>query len=276
MANNLIYIVLDSCRYDSFLRSQALNMLELGNLQKRYSYASWTSPSHQTILMGLVAHKSEKHVVASDVYKSEFSKWVTRLEIPDLSFKSFLPYLSLPKMLKENNYTTIARVSMPVLNRFTSASNFFDDYELMPSHNDFKGMIDIVEFEDDALKFYFFNLGETHYPYMLTGEDLPLISGVHGVFKRMDEFLLHGNPPDAISDQFFDPIQMARLHEQQSVCVDYVDSLMAELFNKCPSNTYFIVTADHGELFGEEGYFGHGPIMHPKCFEVPFIEGICP
>ena len=27
------------------------------------------------------------------------------------------------------------------------------------------------------------------------------------------------------------------------------------------------------ELFGEAGYFGHGPIMHDKCFEVPFLEG---
>jgi hypothetical protein len=21
------------------------------------------------------------------------------------------------------------------------------------------------------------------------------------------------------------------------------------------------------------GYFGHGPIMHDKCFEVPYLEG---
>ena len=27
------------------------------------------------------------------------------------------------------------------------------------------------------------------------------------------------------------------------------------------------------ELFGEAGYFGHGPIMHEKVFEVPFVEG---
>jgi arylsulfatase A-like enzyme len=40
-----------------------------------------------------------------------------------------------------------------------------------------------------------------------------------------------------------------------------------------PKDTWVIVTADHGELFGEAGYFGHGPIMHEKCFEVPFLEG---
>jgi hypothetical protein len=26
-------------------------------------------------------------------------------------------------------------------------------------------------------------------------------------------------------------------------------------------------------LFGEEGYFGHGPIVHEKVLEVPFVEG---
>jgi glucan phosphoethanolaminetransferase (alkaline phosphatase superfamily) len=49
--------------------------------------------------------------------------------------------------------------------------------------------------------------------------------------------------------------------------------VLAELVSKCPPNTYFIITADHGELFGEGDYFGHGPVMHEKCFEVPFIEG---
>jgi len=34
-----------------------------------------------------------------------------------------------------------------------------------------------------------------------------------------------------------------------------------------------LLSSDHGELFGEEGYFSHGPIMHEKVFEVPFLEG---
>jgi hypothetical protein len=27
-------------------------------------------------------------------------------------------------------------------------------------------------------------------------------------------------------------------------------------------------------LFGEGDFFGHGPIMHEKVFEVPFLEGL--
>jgi hypothetical protein len=34
-----------------------------------------------------------------------------------------------------------------------------------------------------------------------------------------------------------------------------------------------MVMSDHGELFGEEGYFGHGPIVHEKVLEVFFVEG---
>ena len=48
---------------------------------------------------------------------------------------------------------------------------------------------------------------------------------------------------------------------------------LEELFDLVPKNTYVTITADHGELFGEGGYFGHGPINHDKVFEVPFVEG---
>jgi glucan phosphoethanolaminetransferase (alkaline phosphatase superfamily) len=66
---------------------------------------------------------------------------------------------------------------------------------------------------------------------------------------------------------------MRMLQNQQIKCIEYVDGLMGKLMDMTPPNTHFIVTADHGELFGEEGYFGHGPVMHEKCFEVPFLEG---
>jgi len=274
MPNNLVYIIMDSCRYDSYAAAATPNIDLLGKGECRYSYASWTSPSHYTMLMGMIPHQSPRGVFASEVYKQEFVKWVDRLNIPNLSFKTFVPYLSLPKVLQDNGYKTIARVSMPVLNQFSNINKHFDDYKLMPNHNDFSSMINEMEFSDDQPRFYFFNLGETHYPYMLKGDDMPRISGVHGVFKNIDEFLLVGEKPEEKS--FFEAEEMARLHKQQISCVEYVDKLIGELFNKCPDNTHIIITADHGELFGEDGYFGHGPIMHSKCFEVPFLEGIRP
>ncbi|MFA5938693.1 MAG: sulfatase-like hydrolase/transferase [Sinimarinibacterium sp.] len=268
-SKNLIFIVLDSCRFDSYQRAKTPNMDRIGVGERRFSYASWTSPSHYTYLMGMIPHTSPSGVFASEVYKSDFVKWVDRLGINGLSFKSFVPQLSLPGVLQEHGYRTCARVSMPVLNPSSHLNRHFDDYRLMASHNDFAGMLKDIEFDEDEPQFYFLNVGETHYPYMLDPKALPHISGVHGVFKRMDDEL-----GESCEGQFFDDEQMRGLHEQQIKTVEHVDSVLDALIDQAPVGTHFIVTADHGECFGESGYFGHGPIVHEKVLEVPFLEGV--
>jgi membrane-anchored protein YejM (alkaline phosphatase superfamily) len=268
--NNVVFIVLDSCRFDTYMAAQTPNMDRVGLAERRYSYASWTAPSHYAYTMGMLPHTSPKDVFASEVYKEEYVQWMERTGSKDLSFKNFLPELSLPKVLRKLGYRTVAKVSMPVLNKYTLISQHFDEYKLMANHNDFAGMVEEMEFPDDEPHYYFLNLGETHYPYMLSGENLPHISGVHGALKAIDTEVATGAVRDAGK---FEPEQLKMLQAQQVKCVEYVDGLMGKLFEKAPPNTHFIITADHGELFGEDGYFGHGPIMHEKCFEVPFLEG---
>lgn len=276
MPNHLVFIVMDSCRFDSYDRAATPNMDRVGKAQLRYSFASWTSPSHYTFLMGQTPHTSPRRVFASEVYKEEFRKWVERLGIPNLSFKSFIPHLSLPRVLKDLRYATTARVSMPVLNGLAGLNRSFDDYRLMEDHNDFAGMVREMDFGGSVPKFFFLNLGETHYPYMLKDADLPRISGLHGVAKGMDDLMTRSADAPEEEPRFFSRDMMQDLHAQQVRCVEYLDGLMGELFAKAPRNTYFIITADHGELFGEDDYFGHGPVMHEKCFEVPYLEGFRP
>jgi Sulfatase len=195
-----------------------------------------------------------------------------------LEFKSLVPSLFLPSFLKHGlGYRTQAMVSMPVLNPFTGINRDFDSYELMPTHNDMAAMLDKLEFADDRPSFHLLNVGETHYPYALPGEDAsmwPHISGVHGVAKRLDEAADPSAPTDAVS--FFDAQSLKTLHDRQIGAVEYLDTVFARLFDLLPSRTWVIVTSDHGELFGEDRYFGHGPVMHEKVFEVPFVEGMVP
>lgn len=271
--NNLVYIVLDSCRFDSFARAATPNIDRIGQAERRYSFASWTSPAHFTLLMGQVPHTSPRRVFASEVYKQQFAQWVDRLGIPNLSFRTFVPELCLPAVLKKHGYRSIARVSMPVLNPYAGFTRGFDDYSLMSNHNDFAGMVKQIEFPGGDRRFYFLNLGETHYPYMLNDRELPKISGLHGVARGMDELLSRTSDMPSEEPEFFAHETMQFLHDQQVRCVEYVDRLVGELFAKCPPDTYFVITADHGELFGEDNYFGHGPVMHEKCFVVPFIAG---
>ncbi len=135
MKNNLVFLVLDSCRYDSFMAANTPGFDRIGKAEQRWSYASWTAPSHYAFLMGMMPHTSPQGVFASEVYKDEFKQWVERLGIADLSFRDFLPEISLPKVLGNNGYRTIAKVSMPVLNPFTPINAHFDEYKLMDNHN---------------------------------------------------------------------------------------------------------------------------------------------
>lgn len=280
MPRNLVLITYDSCRLDSAQAARAPNLARIGPIEARWSYASWTAPSHYTFLMGLVPHLSPQGVYASEVYKDDFRKWGDRLDIPDLAFETFLPQLSLPGMLRQHGYRTTARVSMPVLNPFTVLNSAFDDYRLMDNHNDFAGMVRDVAFARDQPSFHFMNLGETHYPYMLDDPGLPHISGLHGVAKTLAKGGdAGGHLPRAGEmdiEAFLAEDVMKGLHAQQIRCVEYLDGLLGALIDKAPADTWFMVMGDHGEAFGEGGYFGHGPVMHETVFRVPFVEGLRP
>lgn len=276
-ANHLVIVVLDSLRFDTAAAAGMPNLARLGELERRWSYASWTAPSHFNLLMGLLPHASPTHVYASEYYKADFARYTERLGVPEMEFKRLLPSMYLPTFLRgQLGYRTSAMVSMPVLNRHTPINVDFDSYQLMPRHNDMAAMIDQLTFPGDRPSFHLLNVGETHYPYALPDEDpseWPRISGVHGVFKHLDDLVVGGQVPDAGEPGFFDDQQLEHLRQRQLRAAGYVDGVIGRLFDVAPKGTWIIVTSDHGELFGEGGYFGHGPIAHEKVFEVPFVEG---
>ncbi len=277
---NFIIVILDSCRWDAMVAAEPKVISKLGKIEKRYTYASWTAPSHYNLLTGLLPHTSPANVYASDYYKDDFFNYNQRLGAKGIEFGKMVPGLWFPGLLRNTlGYNTHARVSLPVLNPKTGINRDFDSFELMDSHNDMKSMLPTMKFSDDRPSFYMLNVGETHYPYAKPDEDSsmwPRISGVNGVFKKLDTQIdENGNlMSEENAPKFFDQDKLDQLRERQVDTVRYLDKeVFTELFDMVPKNTTIIVTADHGELFGEAGYFGHGPIMHEKCFEVPYLEG---
>jgi hypothetical protein len=276
--NNYVIIILDSCRFDSFVAAKPKVMAKLGPIEKRWSYASWTAPSHYNLLMGLVPHKSPPNVFASEYYKEDFLNYNKRFGTDGMEFGKLVPSLWMPEYLRnELGYVTGARVSLPVLNSKTNINRGFDSFQLMDKHNDMSAMLDTLTFADDRPSFYMLNVGETHYPFATPDEDpkdWPRISGLHGVFKHLDSQVVGGKLiKDENAPKFFDQDKLDQLRARQIDTIRYLDGIFERLFDLVPRNTYVTVTADHGELFGEEGYFGHGPINHEKVYEVPFVEG---
>jgi hypothetical protein len=274
-ARNLVLLVLDSCRYDSFMAAAPRHMSQLGEVQRRFSYASWTSPAHYNLMLGLLPHPSPTGIFASDYYRQELSQYATRLGIERMGFTEMIPRLWLPDFLRNTlGYHTRAIVSLPVLNPHTPLNADFDSFELAASHNDLAAMIPMMQFSEERPTFYLLNTGETHYPYATPDEpesQWPRVHGVHGVFKQMG-----GGPLLARTDalKVFDQHKLDTLRKRQVRCVTHVDGVVEQLIESLPKNTWLIITADHGELFGEAGYFGHGPINHEKVLEVPLVEGL--
>ena len=78
-ASNYILLILDSCRYDALMKANLRILDKLGQVEKRYAYATWTAPSHYNLLMGLLPHPSPQNVFASTYYKKDFELFSQRL-----------------------------------------------------------------------------------------------------------------------------------------------------------------------------------------------------
>ena len=113
-AGNLVIVILDSLRHDSWAAARMPVLSRLGAVERRWSYASWTAPSHYNLLMGLLPHTSPAHVHASEYYKQDFLRYSERLGVPGIEFARLLPGLYLPSFLHDTlGYYTCAMVSMP-------------------------------------------------------------------------------------------------------------------------------------------------------------------
>ncbi len=274
-ARNHVLLVLDSLRFDSLVAAKPTVLPRLGQIQKRFSYATWTSPAHYNLLMGLLPHPAPTQVFASTWYTRDFLAWRHRLGVPELDFAGMIPRLWLPDHLRNTlGYRTRALVSMPVLNPHTPLNAAFDSFELADRHNDLDAILDRVHFDPDRPTFWLLNTGETHYPYALADEpesEWPRIHGVNGVFQQV----AHGQPlHQSQAPRFFDQDRLDALRARQVHAAAGVDRTIERLLDIVPPGTWVTITSDHGELFGEGGWFGHGPIPHEKVLEVPLVEGL--
>jgi hypothetical protein len=95
-ARNLVMVILDSLRYDSWVEAQPAVLGTLGKVERRFSYASWTAPSHYNLLMGLLPHTNPVEVYASEYYKEDFFNFNRRLGATGIDFAAMVPGLWMP------------------------------------------------------------------------------------------------------------------------------------------------------------------------------------
>lgn len=258
------FIVLDSLRCDTFEAAARPNLDALcPHRYQRNAYATWTQPSHTCLLSGLLPYESVPGTLASQIYTRDLSFWASLLAGDVSARAGFMPTFSLALFARAHGWHTLAQVAMPVLNPDAGFARGFDSYGLLPSAANFGAQAEEITLElTDAPAFIFINCGDTHYPYRLHGQGLPRISGLNGCFHQ---------PDSAVS---FTKQDYRAFRRAQTVAVEMFDHALPDFVSQLAKPAVLIVTSDHGELFGEGGYFGHGPFNHPLLTRVPLAMGL--
>lgn len=233
--------------------------------------APWTLPSHASLLTGLEAWR---HGV-------NFSEPAP----PGLVF--------LAETLRRQGYRTVAVVGGGYLHPHFGLLQGFDVVE---SHSSEMGLEAELEnsvrkasewldaHEGDGPFFLFFHTYSVHNPYRrrepyfsrLTHWEVPEETLVNSVNDGVDAFLvpnrsLSVHPPSAVSP---DPSTVARLAlDLYDSSIAYTDSLLAQVLKRFNTTSDVVVlTSDHGELFGEHGYYNHFSLF-AENINVPLVVG---
>jgi len=226
---NVVLIILDSCRYDSFEQADAPFFKSFGKTHRCYSSACWTIPSLVSLIL----------------YGQPPLNSPIRCKLFNLKdFKE--------KQILTPNPLVIAQRSL-IFKGFNVEGLKYD--YLRSSAEIFRDAKDFLDSINSPF-FLLMLLMETHAPFWDGNKSY----GHPRIFKSSQEGI-----------------------KVQSKCVEHVDKNFGEyLYDALSSlkNTRIIITADHGECFGEETQYGrtfhHNLIaediyFHPKLFEIPFI-----
>ena len=261
---DLVLISVDTLRADhlgawGYERDTSPHLDALAARGQRFANARspspWTLPSHATMLTGLLPHE---HGAVDD-----------GMQLADVP--------RLPEVLGEQGYVTGGFVtSLFVGAQFGMDRGFdhFDDFGIRTKAANLKDEVQAEEVVDSALLwveehlgesvFLFVHLYDAHYPY-----DAP-----YPYDSRFDEagndieyrkYFYYLRRP--LSEQ-----QMSHQVAQYDEEIAYVDEQLGRLFEAFEDrDVVFVVTADHGEEFGERGSWGHGHTLYPEQLHVPLI-----
>ncbi len=287
---DLALVVLDTVRRDRLalygdleggsLDTPALQALAADGVRFDAAYAAspWSAPSHATLFTGKVP---TRHGTTSDTLHLEADQ------------------LTLAEHLRRHGYLTAGFSGNPWVSDATGltrgftrwverggeagiASHFLlarilDASSLVGSRD--KGGRAIVEAldaflqgsEDAHPRFVFVNLSEPHAPYWRVPSRARRAHGANSLLVqraslRTLEAQHHGVP--------LDPSMRDDALRSYDAAIAYTDELLGEILDRIEASgreTCLLVLADHGEMFGEHGVWGHGHGLYRPVLQVPMV-----
>lgn len=281
---NILLITLDTTRRDHLscygypqeITPHIDGLAEEGlRYEKAMSPSSWTFPAHVSLFTGMLPTHHSSHF-GSDESATGLS----------LSFYTMHPMLpTLPEELSKAGYSTQGIIAGPTISSRFGISRGFDNYDdrlpeskvIAKRPGDEVTSLAIRFLKDYRISqnkkpfFLFLNYFDPHNPYKAptpwgTGEIAEDIYNVRSgryddVYKGTRD--LTEKERDILLQQYRDEIR-------------FMDSEIGRLFNEMRrlevyDSTMIVVTADHGESFGEHRLMEHGRALYEELIQVPLI-----
>ena len=263
-AADVLFISLDSCRYDTFLsayRQGGLPHLSaVGPLHRAQAPSYFTYGSHAAFWMGFTpgvegCAEPWLNPKAGKLFRMAFAGHAGH--DGEQSFR--LEGANMIEGFRRQGYYTIGNGSVDWFNTASETglvlARPFEHFHFAGntwSLGDQLRWIDerLAQASPEQPRFVFLNVGETHIPYWHEGAD----------WERWP------SPCVPFGSEHCDAFESAR---RQQACLEWVDQQLAPLL-ECFSAGTVLVCADHGDCWGEDGLWEHG-ISHPATLTVPLL-----
>lgn len=262
---NYLWVVYDSCRFDTLTKANTPVLDSYAKVYSAWTPGTYTYPAHMSFFAGILPIVYEPLP-----YLNRFQKQLIMMKgsgrVPDQAVGRHTTVLpesnnDIIHGLSRHGYYTVGAASTTWFAKKTLTSGFNDfKYEShLPCEEQCNFMLkNLAKKASDKPFFAFMNLIETHTPYMHYGED----RAEYAIKARGDMDFPPSVDPSATNERG------AKLHQAQVEAAEHLDKMLGKLLPKLPRNTMVVIMGDHGECFGEDGFWGHG-IYHEKVMNVP-------
>ena len=264
LPGSILFITLDSCRYDTFDAARLPNLKAIGPLHRAQAPANFTYGSHMAMFMGFTPGCAEKHEsYANPKYGKIFRMAGGGSRGPGEEWVQ-LQGRNVIDGFKNRGYHTIGAAAMSWFNPTKTTSRaltqdfarFFHSGNSYSLDRQLRWLQDELSAAPDGQPaFVFLNVGETHVPYYHEGAPWPR----------------EVNPCRAFA---YDTNDADECRRRQHGCAEFVDGKLGALLEAF-ADASVLVCGDHGDCWGEDGLWEHG-VSHPKTLEVPLLFRLHP
>jgi hypothetical protein len=254
--DSVLFVTLDSCRYDTFVAAAAPNMKAIAPLHRAQAPSYYTYGSHSAMFVGFTPGLAH---VAEPILNPKFGK-LFKLVGGGFVGKGTEAYelqgRNIVEGFRNRGFATVGSgavgwfdTSLPTGRHLTES---FDQFMFAGSTSGLDRQLDwlserLAETRGDV--FTFLNVGETHVPYYFKGAPWPEADNPCLPFQNVD--------------------RSEDCRTRQRLCCEFADAALAPLLAAFKDST-ILICGDHGDCWGEDGLWEHG-ISHPVTLTVPLM-----